>query len=226
MPVDWNEVNVRRISEKTQEIRLYCAQRWCDMTPRSFELARISLSNLLDNLMDRNKMYANIPKTIKLSMNRQRDCVAVCSEKQAACLARTVVYDCVGDDLNLYPVKAEQKLQLSKKRGESSCRISEDEVMPWDCLYIVYSLTKGENYTKDTMTAVFSRFQKAGFDPFMARVYSAYFFSINPIIISALPQFSIFLYKYNTAARALVERGYLVSVDTDIYKVTDKRLEL
>lgn len=226
MPVDWNEVNTRRISEKTQEVRLYCAQRRCDMTPRSFELARVSLCNLLNNLIDRNKKYASIPETVKNSMNKQRECVAICSEKQAACLARTIVYDCVGDDLNLYPVKADQKLNMSLNRGETACNIPEDEITPWDCLYIVYSQTKGVNYTKNTMLAVFNRFLKVGFDPFMARVYSAYYFSINPIIISALPQYSIFLYKYSTAARALAERGYLILVDTNTFQVADKRLEL
>lgn len=57
MPVDWKEVNERRIEEKAQELLLYCSHGKEEMTPRAFELARISLSNLLDNIAERDPIF-------------------------------------------------------------------------------------------------------------------------------------------------------------------------
>ena len=93
MYVDWAEVNERRIGEKTQEIQLYCAQRKESMTPRAFDLARLSFERLLNNISERNPKSSSVCKTIQRSMESQDDCIAYCTENQAAVLARGVVYN-------------------------------------------------------------------------------------------------------------------------------------
>lgn len=94
MAIDWSVINESRISEKTQEIMQYCAYKRSDMTSRSFDLARNSFECLLDNIVDRNCQYSAIPESVRKSMHVQDECVALCSEKQALSLARTIVYKC------------------------------------------------------------------------------------------------------------------------------------
>lgn len=224
MNVNWAEVNDRRISEITQEIHLYCAQKKSGMTPRSFELAQISFGRLLDNIIDRDQKFAGIPETVRRSMDAQDDCVAVCSEKQAAVLARSIVYNYIGDDLNLYPVRAEQKLLRSKVRGIKSCNIPIDEMTDADKFYIAYAFSQGECFTKPTMMAVFNWFRQFGFDPICARVYSIYRFSNNPLNIRSLPQQSMFLTEYRRAVEALVKDGYLRDVGGNNYIISEKTL--
>ena len=91
MSTDWTEINERRIGEKTQELLLYCSQKKEDMTSRSFDLARMSLRHLLDNIADRDPYHKGIPNTVKDSMEKQDVVVAQCSEKQAACPARILI---------------------------------------------------------------------------------------------------------------------------------------
>lgn len=225
MSVNWAEINERRISEKAQEVYLYCAQKKEEMTPRSFELARISLGKLLDNIVDRDPKFAGIPETIRRSMDSQDECVAVCTERQAIILARSIVYNCIGDDLNLYPVRAEQKLLRSKVRGMNSCSIPPDEMTVVDMFYITNAFSKGESFTKPTMMAVFNWFRQHGFDPICARVYSVYRFSSSPLNIRSLPQQSLYLTEYRRAIDVLVNDGYLLDVGDNNYLVTEKTID-
>lgn len=224
MSTDWTAVNERRISEKTQEIMLYCSQEKKDMTSRSFELARLSFGRLLDNIVDRNRVFTGIPETVRKSMETQTDCIAICSEKQAIVLARSIVYNCIGDDLNLYPVRAEQKLQRSKVKGQSVCVIPEDEMTDADKIYIAYAFAKGESFSKETMIVVFDWFRQRGFKPIHARVYAVYYHSPKPLNIKSLPQLSMFFTEYRRAINDLLKNGYLEDLGEDNYIITDKNL--
>ena len=224
MPVNYSEVNEHRISEKTQEVRNYCSQRKDDMTPRAFELARNSLSILLDNIKERDEAFGGIPETIKASMDKQHDVVAECSEKQAASLARTIVYRGLGDDLNLYPVTADQKIQRSQARGIAVCTIPSDEMTPKDFLFVARAIAQGVNISKQTMIAVIARFQEYGFDPYMMRVYSYLALSAKPVAITSLPDQVQFGPDYRKAANQLVGMGYLQINEDGKYLITSKAL--
>lgn len=92
MAVDRAEVNERRIGEKTQEILLYCAQKKSSMTTRAFDLARLSFGRLMDNIADRNPK--SVIDSIRRGMESQNECIASCTEKQAAVLG--IVYNYIG----------------------------------------------------------------------------------------------------------------------------------
>lgn len=222
MSVDWGEVNERRIGEKAQELRIYCSHKREEISARSFELARISLCHLLDNIAERDIDYKGVPATVKASMDNNNDMVASCSEKQAVILARTIVYKAIGDDLNLYPITAEQKLQRSKQKGVS-CHIPRDEMTIKDLLYVARSMTFGENYTKPTMMAVFSAFSDYGMDPVMTRVYAVFSFFTKASSISSMPMQSVLGNEYRKAANQLVKTGYL-SQDADGNYMVLKRI--
>lgn len=93
MAVDWTEVNERRIGEKTQEILLYCAKKKTSMTQRAFELARLSFEGLLDNIAQRTPRLSSIIDSIRSGMASKEEYIAICTDKQAASLARGVVYN-------------------------------------------------------------------------------------------------------------------------------------
>lgn len=221
MGVDWTEVNERRISEKTQEIRLYCSRKKADMTPRSFELAQISFGRLLDNISDRNPQSAPICKTIQRSMESQDEVIATCSEKQAAILARGVVYNYIGDDLDLYPITAEQKLLRSKVRNLGVCDIPKDEMTTKDFIFVASAIAEGENISKTTMRAVFEWFGEIGLDPIQTRVYSVLLSKQEPMSLTALPQQNLFGADYRKAAKALVEKGFISELPGNMYCVTE-----
>jgi len=223
MPTN-SEVNERRISEKTQEVRNYCSQRREDMTPRAFELARQSLSSLLDNIKDRNEAYSGIPETVKASMEKQNAVVAECSEKQAKSLASTIVYRFIGDDLNLYPVTADQKIQRSLARGFRECNIPPEEMMPGDYLFVARAITKGVNISRRTMQAVLAKFQEYGFNPYMMRVYSYVALNAKPVAITLVPDYAQFASEYREAAKKLIEMGYLQTNEDGKYLITSKAL--
>lgn len=225
MPVDWNEVNERRIGEKKLELRNYCSQRKEDMTPRAFEMARISLINLLDNITDRNTNYSGIPETVKRSMDSQDNVVAICSEKQAESLARTIVYKAIGDDLNLYPVTAEQKLQRTKVRKMDVCSIPDCEMVFKDCMFVVFAVMQGANFSRETMISCFKRFQQHQLNPIMARVYTGVYFKGSSARIDSLPQYSMFSADYRKAAKDLVAKNLLKTEDNIVYTITDTKLE-
>ena len=159
MYVDWTEVNERRIGEKTQEIHLYCAQKKELMTERAFDLARLSLVRLMNNITERNSRSSSVCKAIQQSMDNQDDCIAYCTENQAAVLARGVVYNCIGDDLDLYPITAEKKLFRTKLRDLPVCDIPKDEMTVKDFIYIASAIAEGENISTATMLSVFEWFR-------------------------------------------------------------------
>ena len=224
MPVDWTEVNKRRISEKTQEISLYCAQKRTDMTPRCFELARLSFEKLLDNIVERNPR-ASVCKSIRNSMGEWNNQVAKCSLNQAECLARDVVYNYIGDDLNLYPVSAESKLNRAKVRGLQQCDISKDEMTVKDIIFVVYAMTKGEHFSKRTMRDSFSWFQEIGMDPIQARVFSYLFIKQKPLSLKALPQQELFCSDYRKAARELVKTGFICEFPGELFCITETSID-
>ena len=208
MSTDWTEINERRIGEKTQELLLYCSQKKEDMTSLSFDLARLSLRHLLDNLAERDPYHKGIPDTVKDSMEKQDIVVAQCSEKQAACLARTIVYKAIGDDLNLYPVTAEKKLQVAKLQG-IPCSIRREEMVMKDMLFIANAIAKGEDISKGTMKIVFEAFKEFGFDPMMTRVYSILYFNPKPMLLASLPMQSVLGRDYKKTADKLVSMSIL-----------------
>lgn len=221
MYVDWTEVNERRISEKTQEIRLYCAQKKSSMTERAFDLARLSFGRLLDNIEERNPKSSAVVGGIRKGMESQDDCIAIISEKQAGVLARGVVYNYIGDDLNLYPITAEKKLLRSKVREQKECDIPMDEMTVKDIIYVAAALTEGENFSKQTMRAIYDWFQGIGIDPIQTRVFSVLFMKGEPVSLQSIPQHSMFAAEYRKAAKALVEKGFICEMPDGKYNVTE-----
>ncbi len=222
---NWTEINERRIGEKTQEVKNYCAQRRDSMTPRAFERARISLAYLLDNLMERNPAYSGIPETVKNSMNKNIDTVAECSDEQALSLARTIVYNAVGDDIRLYPVTALQKIQKSRARGEQ-VNIPADEMTARDFLTVARAITEGVEISQETTLSVFKKFNDEGFDPYMTRVYGYVAFSTKSFNIKSVPGFSTFGSEYRKAAESLTKLGFFVKNQDGQYQITDMKLNL
>ena len=153
MSIDWTEVNQRRISEKTQEIQLYCAQKKASMTERAFDLARLSFARLLDNISERYPGSSAIIESVRRGMTYQDECIARITKNQAGTLACGVVYNCIGDDLNLYPVTAEKKLYRAKVRQLGECDISIDEMALHDKYFVVSAMSRGGNFSKRTMRA-------------------------------------------------------------------------
>ncbi len=223
MDSHWPQINSKRIREKAQEIQLYCAQKWDHMTPRAFELARLSFERLLENIAKRDKysMAASVAEDIIHEMDALDDYVARCSEKQAIILARSIVYKCVGDDLNLYPVSAEKKLLRSKARGFRECDIPKEEMTVQDFLFVASSIAEGENYSKSTMRAVYDWFREIGLTPTQARVFSILFRSNKPRSIKSLPQYEIFHLEYRNAVNELVNKGFICKLPDDLYCVTE-----
>ena len=223
--MDWTEVNERRISEKTQEISLYCAQKKSDMTTRGFELARLSFEKLLDNIVGRNPRAASMCKSIRNGMNERNNQVAKCSIKQAECLARSIVYDCIGDDLDLYPVSSESKLNRAKVRGLQQCDIPQEEMTIKDIIFVVYAITNGENFSKRTMRDAFSWFQDIGMDPIQARVFSYLFIKQKPLSLRAISQQELFSSEYTKAARELVNSGFICELPGDLFCITETSID-
>ncbi len=224
MPVDWKEVNDRRISEKTQEILLYCSQKKSSMTPRAFDLARISFEQLLDNIAERNPKSYPIVEGVRRGLKTQEEVVAVCSEKQAAALARGVVYNYMVDDLNLYPITAAQKILRAKTRDLIECDIPIDEMTVNDIIYVASVLAGDVKLSKATARAVFSWFNNVGLNAVEARVFSYLYQEPAPISIKALPQYGILGSEYREAANSLVEKGYIREVQDDVYSVAEKSI--
>lgn len=224
MSVNWTEVNERRIGEKTQEILLYCAQKRTDMTPRAFDLARLSFERLLDNISDRNPASSSMIYYLRNSMYAQDKYVAFCSDEQARSLARSIVYNCIGDDLNLYPVTAEKKVLRAKAKSLKECNIPIDEMTALDCIYVVSAIAEGENISKSTIQSVFAWFREIGLTPMQARVYSVLFRKGKPISIRSFPQFSLLSTEYYKAAKELVSQGYIYALPEKMYCITERTI--
>ena len=221
MAVDWTEVNERRIGEKTQEILLYCAQKKVSMTQRAFDLARLSFERLLDNISQRNPKSSSIIDCIRRGIVSQDDSIAQCTEKQATVLARSVVYNFIGDDLDLYPITAEKKLLRAKVRKLSECDIAIDEMTVKDILYVASAITKGENFSKQTMRSIFEWFRQIGLDPIQTRVFSALFMKATPMSIKSIPQQSMFAADYRKAAKELLAKGFITELPGEMFCVTE-----
>lgn len=225
MSVDWKYENERRISEKTQEIRLYCDQKKSSMTPRAFDLARLSFMQLLDNIADRDRFASDIVESIRRGMDFQEDFIALITEKQAGVLARGIVYNYIGDDLNLYPVTAEKKLLRAKSRNMTVCDIPIEEMTVRDIIYVASAITEGENFSKPTMLAVFKWFQNIGLSPVQSRVFSVLFRIGKPTPLRSIPQYSIFAAEYREAAIALIGKGYICELPGGLFCVTETVIE-
>lgn len=215
------EVNERRISEISQEIWLYCAQKRDSMTPRAFDLARLSIERLLDNIADRNPKSLFTINNVRQGIAAQNDCVALCSEHQALVLARGIVYNYIGDDLNLYPITAEKKLIRTNLRKLNECDIPIEEMTVKDIIYITSAICEGEIVSKQTMRAVFKWFQDIGLDPIQARVFSVLFMKGKPTSLLSLPQQDLFGAEYKIAAKALVKKGFISELSNGKYNVTE-----
>ena len=219
---DWKEVNERRISEKSQEIMLYCSQTRKSMTARSFELAKLSLRRLLVNIIDRNPMYKAIPETVLSSLDTSSNRVAICSEKQASALAKAVVYNAISDDLDLYPVLATQKYQRSKSRGETQCHITTDEMTQNDMLYVIHEAMHGGTFSKETILSIYNHFRGINIDPYQLRLLAECHFSDKQLDIRSLPQYFTSSSKYQEAATRLVEKELIRKVMNGVYERTNK----
>lgn len=195
------------------------------MTPRGFELAQLSFEKLLDNIAERYPGMALICKSIRNGMSERNNQVAKCSMKQAECLARSVVYNCIGDDLDLYPVSAERKLNRAKVRGLQQCDIPQDEMTVKDIIFVVYAIANGENFSKRTMREVFSWFQGIGMDPIQARVFSYLFIKQKPLSLRGLPQQDLFFSEYRKAAKVLVKTGFVCEMPGELFCITETSID-
>jgi hypothetical protein len=183
--MDWTEINERRISEKRQEIYNYCRQRKEDMTPEAFRKAKLSLGKLLQNLSDRDRLNSGIAQTVNRSIDTENNIVARCSEKQAEALAKVVVYQGVGDDLGLYPVSGEKKVERDiaymKRTGQkmgNSWGI--DELTVKDMLYFIRQFIDGVSISTNTMPSIYKYFiEKFSLDPVAARTVACIYFPGN-----------------------------------------------
>ena len=154
-------------------------------------------------------------------MDSQGECIAICTEKQAASLARGVVYNYIGDDLNLYPITAEKKLLRAKARKLSECSVDIDEMTVKDIIYVASAITEGENFSKQTMRAVYEWFQQIGLNPIQTRVYSVLFMKAAPMSLKSMPQQTILAAEYRKAAKELVDKGFIAELPGDKYCITE-----
>ena len=193
------------------------------MTVRSFELARLSLERLLDNIADRDRysMAADVVESIRRGMVLQDDFVALCTEKQATILARSIVSKSIGDDLNLYPISAEKKLLRAKVRGFEECDIPKEEMTVQDYIFVASSIAEGENYSKTTMRTVYDWFRELDLSPTQARVFAILFRSNKPRSIKSFPQFELFHLEYRTALKDLANKGFICKFPDETYCVTE-----
>ena len=191
------------------------------MTPRAFDLARLSLSRLLDNIASRTPKSSFAIKSVRESMSNQDDYIAVCDDKQALSLARGIVYNYIGDDLNLYPITAEKKLLRAKALKLLECDIPIEEMTTKDIIYVAASMAEGENYSRPTMRAVYNWFQEVGLDPMQARIYSILFMKGAPMSLKTFPQRDLLSEEYKLAAKELVNMGFIYELPGDIYCVTE-----
>ncbi len=192
------------------------------MTDRAFDLARMSFSNLLDIIAERNPKSSLIINSLRKGMEFQDDCIAVISEKQASVLARGIVYNYIGDDLNLYPISAKDKLNRSKVKGFNECDIPSDELTDDDIVYVMFASTMGERFSRRTNTAVNDWFTQFGFNHYQAMVYSVYQYTDGARSINSLPHQSVFGHDYRIAAKELLDKGFLRQLEPGTYEKTSK----
>ncbi len=194
------------------------------MTPRSFELAKISMAKLLDNIAERNWKFPWVARKVKESIDSQNSIVAVCDKIQALSLAKSIVYNKIGDNLNLYPITASQKIAKAKNDKLLECDIPSDELTEQDMVYIAYARTQGESLSNRTFQTSIKWFAQHNLDPIEAMVYSVYQYTEGCVSISSLPQQSILGPDYKKAAKSLVQKGYLYQLENGLFKSTGKSI--
>lgn len=194
------------------------------MTPRSFELAKISMANLLDNIAERNWEFPWVARKVKESIDSQDATVAICDNNQALNLAKSVVYKKIGDNLNLYPITASQKIAKAKNDKLLECDIPSDELTDQDLVYIAYARAQGENISTRTFQTAIKWFSQHGLDAIEAQVYSVYQYADGAISLSSLPQQSILGSDYKKAAKTLIQKGYLNQLDDGLFESTGKSI--
>lgn len=136
-----------------------------------------------------------------------------------------MVYNYIGDDLNLYPITAEKKLLRAKVRKLSECNIDIDEMTVRDIIFIASAITEGENISRQTMHAVYEWFQQIGLNPIQTRVYSVLFMKAAPMSLKSIPQQTILAAEYRKAAKELVAKGFIAELPRDEYSITETTIE-
>ena len=140
-------------------------------------------------------------------------------------MARGVVYNYIGDDLNLYPITAEKKLLRAKARKLSECSVDIDEMTVKDIIYVASAITEGENFSKQTMRAVYEWFQQIGLNPIQTRVYSVLFMKAAPMSLKSMPQQTILAAEYRKTQKELVAKGFIAELPGDGYCITETTIE-
>ena len=94
-----------------------------------------------------------------------------------------------------------------------------------DCMYVVFAVMQGENFSRETMISCFNRFQQHKLSPMMARVYAGVYYKGASARIDSLPQYSMFSAEYRKAAKDLVNINLLRTADHIVFSLTDIILE-
>lgn len=110
-------------------------------------------------------------------------------------------------------------------RKLSECNIDIDEMTVRDIIYVASAITEGENFSKQTMRAVYEWFQQIGLNPIQARVYSVLFMKATPMSLKSIPQHTILATEYRKAAKELLAKGFIAELPGDLYCVTETTIE-
>lgn len=211
--MDYKEINERRISEKTQEVLNYCRQSHTSMTPEAFRKAKESMKRLLENVKDRDNYSLNSIKEVLESIGNQEDTVAICDSEKADRIAKVIVYKCIGDDLNLYPVSGKAKIDKDMVKKQTT-DYSIDELTIKDMLYFIYAHTQNNkqhyNLSTVTMPAIYSYFKEHyDFDLYMSKI-------IAQLYYQPLNKHKIQSWQTNNAGTRLIERGIVKLDETNL----------
>lgn len=204
--MDYKEINERRISEKTQEVFNYCRQSHVSMTPEAFRKAKESMKRLLENVKDRDKYSLNSIKKVLESIDNQDNTVAICDSEQADKIAKVIVYQYIGDDLNLYPVSGRAKIDKDKAKNKPT-DYSINELTINDMLLFINAHTKQYcNLSNKTMPAIYKYFQEHyDFDNYMSKIIAQLYFKPDN-------KHKIKYWQNNNAGAKLIELG-IVKLD-------------
>lgn len=178
---NWGEINERRVSEKTQEIYNYCKQSRQDMTETAFKKAKESLKILLTDVKECDRYHLQAIRSVLDSIDKRNDILAVCSTEQADRIAKVLVYQGFRDDLNLYPVRAAQKIGRDEKRGVIT-DYNVEELTSADMMYFIRAHVNGANLSRHTMPSIYRSVKECfGLDLYMAKIIAQLFFNPMPI---------------------------------------------
>lgn len=157
------------------------------MTPEAFKKAKLSLGNLLKNLADRDRFAKEVAQTVDKSIDTEKDIVANCSEKQAEVFAKVVVYNAVGDDLGLYPVSGEKKVERDiaymKRTGQKMGNPwGLDELTEKDMLYFIRQHINGVCLSTKTLPSIYKYFiEHFSLDPAAAKTVAYIYYSTGNV---------------------------------------------